>query len=188
VPEDYFRPVALGDIFPREGPLEVDLGCGDGGFLVAMAALHPERNYIGTERLYGRVRSTARKAIRKGVTNVRLVRVESAYFVKYLLPPGGASRLFVMFPDPWPKRRHWPRRLIQPEFLETAAAALKPGGELCIKTDDADYFSYIETVVAGCSRFTRHLWDEAVPQTDFERHYTAEGRNINAMRLVRASN
>ncbi len=101
---------------------------------------HPERNYLGTERLLGRVRNTCRKAERAGVTNVRLLRVESAYVVRHLLPPGTVSRFYVLFPDPWPKRRHWPRRLIQPEFLDAAAMALTPGGELCIKTDDADYF------------------------------------------------
>ena len=186
LPEDYFRPLTLAELFPREAPLEVDLGCGDGGFLVAMAARHPERNFLGTERLYGRLRSTARKAGRGGVTNIRLMRVESAYLVKHLLPPGGAQRLYVMFPDPWPKRRHWPRRLIQPEFLSVAATALKPGGELCIKTDDAEYFRHMEKVAAGCAHFIRNPWDEEVPQTDFERHYAAEGRVFRAMRLVRA--
>ena len=185
VPEDYFRALELATVFPRAGRLEVDLGCGDGAFLVAMAQRYPERNYLGTERLFGRVRNTARKAQRAGVTNVRLLRVESAYVVTHLLPAGTVSRFYVLFPDPWPKRRHWPRRLIQGEFLEAAAAALKAGGELCIKTDDADYFGFIGKAAAGCGQFERGPWEEELPQTDFERRYVAQGRTIYSLCLTR---
>jgi tRNA (guanine-N7-)-methyltransferase len=175
----------MADLFPREAPLEVDFGCGDGSFLLAMALRHPERNYLGTERLLGRARNTCRKAERAAVTNVRLLRVESAYVVKHLLAPGTASRFYVLFPDPWPKRRHWSRRLIQPEFLRAAAMALKPKGELCVKTDDADYFEYIAKTAAGCDQFAREPWDEDMPQTDFERHYAAQGRRIYSVCLTK---
>jgi tRNA (guanine-N7-)-methyltransferase len=185
VPEDYFRAMEMGELFPRKGPLEVDLGCGDGSFLVAMALRYPERNYLGTERLMGRVRSTCRKATRAGVTNVRLLRVESAYLVRHLLPRASVSRFYVLFPDPWPKRRHWPRRLVQPEFLEAAAMALTPGGELCIKTDDAAYFAAIGKTAAGCRLFSPEPWDEEVPMTDFERHYAAQGRSIYSVCLTK---
>jgi len=185
IPEDYFSRLEMEKMFPRTGRLEVDLGCGDGSFLVAMAQRHPERNYLGTERLLGRVRSTARKAKRADVTNVRLLRVESGYVVSHLLPAESASRFYVLFPDPWPKRRHWPRRLIQEDFLDAAAIALKVEGELCIKTDDADYFRFIEKKAAACKQFERELWEEDVPRTDFERHYVAQGRAIYSVCLRR---
>lgn len=185
VPPDYFRPLAMEEVFPRHAPLEVDLGCGDGSFLAAMALRHPERNYLGTERLFGRVRNTCRKVERAGAANVRLLRVESAYVVNHLLPAGAVGRFYLLFPDPWPKRRHWPRRLIQPAFLQAAAAALQPGGELCIKTDDADYFEQIGKAAGACNSLVRGNWDEEVPQTDFERHYVAQGRRIHALCLKR---
>jgi len=183
VPGDYFRAMRMEEVFSREGPLEVDLGSGDGSYLVAMALRHPERNFLGTERLVGRVRNTCRKAARAGVTNVRLLRVESGYVVRHLLAPGTVGRFYVLFPDPWPKRRHWPRRLVQPEFLRAAAAALRPSGELCIKTDDAEYFEFIGKAAAGCELFAREPWEEVVPLTDFERHYSAQGRRIYAVCL-----
>ena len=178
MPDDLFRPIEVGALFTGGGRLEVDLGCGDGTFLVAMAVRHPERNYVGTERLFGRVRNTCRKAKRAGVANLRLLRIESAYVVKHLLSPGTVSRFYVMFPDPWPKRRHWPRRLVRREFLDAAAKALTPGGELCIKTDDADYFEYIEKAAEGCPLLARAAWEEEAPQTDFERHYVKQGRTF----------
>lgn len=183
LPPDYFRPMDLEDLFPRKAPLEVDLGCGEGSFLVAMALRHPERNYLGTERLLGRARNTSRKAKLAGLANVRLLRVESAYVVSLLLPPATVTRFYLLFPDPWPKRRHWPRRLIQPEFLHAAATALKKGGELCIKTDDADYFRYIGKAAAACEQFARRAWNEEMPRTDFERHYVAQGRTIYSLCL-----
>jgi tRNA (guanine-N7-)-methyltransferase len=183
VPADLFRAIDLAELFPVAAPLEADLGCGDGSFLVAMARAHPERNFIGTERLFGRVRNTCRKAERAGLTNLRILRIESAYVVKHLLPRGSVSRFYVMFPDPWPKRRHWSRRLIQPAFLDDAATALAPGGELCVKTDDADYFSAIVKTSADCKQLAQGPWDEKMPCTDFERHYAAQGRKFHTLML-----
>jgi tRNA (guanine-N7-)-methyltransferase len=183
VPGDLFRTIDLAELFPRPAPLEVDLGCGDGTFLVAMARAHPERNFIGTERLFGRVRNTCRKAERAGLTNLRLLRIESAYVVRHLLPRASVHRFYVLFPDPWPKRRHWPRRMIQTSFLDDAAGALAPGGELCVKTDDVEYFEYIVRTAKGCASLVSGPWEDAVPQTDFERHYAAQGRKFHAICL-----
>jgi len=185
IPPDYFQPLEIAQLFAAPARLEIDLGCGDGSFLVAMAGQHPERNYLGTERLFGRARNTCRKAERSAVTNLRLLRVESAYAVKHLLAPGSVSRFYVLFPDPWPKRRHWPRRLIQPDFLKAAAEALTPAGELCIKTDDTDYFAFIGRKAVECGLFEREPWEENVPPTDFERHYVAQGRSIHSVCLRR---
>ena len=185
VPEDFFKAMDMVEVFPREGRLEVDLGCGDGSFLVAMALRHPERNFLGTERLMGRLRNTCRKAERAGAQNLRALRVESAYLVKHMLPVGAVSRFYVLFPDPWPKRRHWARRLIQPDFLEDVARVLGRGSELCIKTDDGDYFAFIERTARGCALFEREPWEEEAPMTDFERHYAAEGRKIHSVCLRR---
>src|SRR5688572_27561297 len=80
-------PIALGDLFPRPQPLEVELGSGDGSFLVQAASLHPEHNFIGVERLLGRLRKIDKKGRRAGLENLRLMRIEAAYFLEYLLPP-----------------------------------------------------------------------------------------------------
>ena len=87
----------LAELFPKAQPLEVELGCGDASFLVEYARRHPERNFIGVERLLGRISKLDRKGRRAGLANLRGVRIESAYFLQWLLPPRsgvGAACLF----------------------------------------------------------------------------------------------
>src|SRR5689334_18237583 len=92
----------LSRLFVKDQPLEVELGSGDGSFLVEYARMHPEHNFIGVERLLGRIRKIDRKGRRAGLTNLRGVRIESSYFLEYLLPQHSASALHLYFPDPWP--------------------------------------------------------------------------------------
>lgn len=204
-PSDYFTALDIVEVFRAraEAPLEVDIGSGDGSFLVEMAERHPERNFLGLERLLGRVRKTCRRAARLGLDNVRVLRIENAYAVRHLLPPGSVSTFHILFPDPWPKRRHWRRRLIQPPFLDALAHALHPGGELRIKTDDAPYFAHIRAAIAERAQLFRELpWPETPevgeanadadgnsnaddPLTDFERRFVARGLPIYRARLVK---
>jgi tRNA (guanine-N7-)-methyltransferase len=181
-PENYFAPLNLEEVFPtRSGfPLEIDLGCGDGSFLVEMAKLHPDRNFIGVERLLGRVRVSSRKAARVGVKNVRLLRVESHYLVQYLLPPSSVDVIHVMCPDPWPKRRHQHNRLIQTAFLDVVHSALRLGGELRLTTDDQPYYQTMRQVFCPHPGFIEEPWDPGpdYPQTDFERAFRAKGLPI----------
>ncbi|MEI9864135.1 MAG: hypothetical protein WDN00_06205 [Limisphaerales bacterium] len=89
---------ALGGNFQKPQPLEVELGCGDASFLAEYARRNLERNFIGVERLLGRMQKLDRKGRRAGLTNLRGVRIESAYFLQYLLPPNSASALHIYFP------------------------------------------------------------------------------------------
>ena len=122
------QPIDLAALFPQARPLEVELGCGDASFLADYARRHPERNFIGVERLLGRMRKLDRKGRRAGLTNLRGVQIESSYFLRYLLPPHSASALHVYFPDPWPKKRHHKNRLINESFPRLAQGALVAGG------------------------------------------------------------
>ncbi|MGO9479697.1 MAG: tRNA (guanosine(46)-N7)-methyltransferase TrmB [Limisphaerales bacterium] len=167
----------LARIFPRPQPLEVELGCGDASFLVEYARRHPERNFIGVERLLGRIRKLDRKGRRAGLTNLRGVQIESAYFLQYLLPPGVASALHVYFPDPWPKKKHRKHRLINERFPRLAQGALAPGGVVYLRTDDRDYFLQMTEVFGASGEFQKvetpsELLD--LP-TDFEQEFRRRG-------------
>src|SRR6266403_3912182 len=120
----------LGKIFGRKAPLHVDLGCGDGSFLCALAQRLPARNFLGIERLASRIRISAHKAA--SLDNVRLLQIESAYAVRHLLPAGSVERVYLLFPDPWPKRRHHRRRVVPPDFLNSVHFALEENGAMDI--------------------------------------------------------
>ena len=164
-------------LFPRVQPLEVELGSGDGSFLVNYARLHPERNFLGVERLLGRLRKLDRKGRRAGLANLRGLRIESAYFVEYLLPPQSVAALHIYFPDPWPKRKHRKNRLVNPRFTEIAHRVLTPGGTVSLRTDDTDYFSQMTEVFAGNSAFQLGATPDELSAvvTDFERNFHARG-------------
>lgn len=164
-------------LFPEAKPLEVELGSGDGSFLVNYARLHPERNFLGVERLLGRLRKLDRKGLRAGLSNLRGLRVESAYCLEYLLPPGCASALHIYFPDPWPKRKHRKNRLVNARFTEVARQVLAPGGAVYLRTDDEDYFSQMVTEFAAnpAFRLVETPGELSAVVTDFERNFLARG-------------
>ena len=122
------EPLKLADLFPRPMPLEVELGCGDASFLVEYARQNPDINFIGVERLLGRIQKLDKKGRRTGLLNTRGVRIESAYFLEYLLPPNSATAIHIYFPDPWPKKKHRRHRLINTQFPGLARRALLPKG------------------------------------------------------------
>ena len=183
-PADIFEPFSFAAVFENERPVEVDLGSGSGRFLIEAARQYPERNFFGVERLLGRVRKTLRCASQFGLSNVRVLRLEIDYTVRHLLAPGSVSCLHLSFPDPWPKRRHHRRRLVDEEFLAASANVLVTGGHLWIKTDHADYFECI-TKAAACQRnlFVSLPWSEEYPRTDFEETFRSQNLPIYQLRL-----
>jgi tRNA (guanine-N7-)-methyltransferase len=192
IPEDYFRRLRREEIFPDspDRPLEVDLGCGDGTFLTEMAAHFPERNFLGVERLLGRVRKVCKKAARRGLSNVKVLRLESAYTLEWLLPEASVSRLHLLFPDPWPKKRHRSRRIVSAEFLDGVARVLSETGEFFFKTDDRDYFEMVGELVEDWDGFEALSWpagDFFYSETDFEKEWKEEGREIFAARFGKIS-
>lgn len=169
--------IDLSQLFSQTQPLEIELGSGDGSFLVQYASTHPERNFIGIERLLGRLRKIDKKGRQAGLKNLRAVRIESAYFLQYLLPPHAAAALHVYFPDPWPKRKHRRHRLINDQFICLADQALAPGGMLYLRTDDRDYFDQMIQVFSGSDLFrkTEAPSELAAMRTDFELEFNQRG-------------
>ncbi len=186
-PESIVERARLEILYAQPQPLEVEVGCGDGSFLIRYAQAHPERNFFGIERLLGRVRKTDRKGRRAGLANLRLLRLEASYSVEYILPVAAASAMHIYFPDPWPKRRHHERRLINAPFVTAACRALLPGGRLYLRTDDLDYFKQMGEVCRACPtlREVETPAELAAVITDFERNFLARGVATNRLAFER---
>jgi len=168
--------IDLTTLFFQLQTLEVELGSGDGSFLVEYAKLHPERNFIGVERLLGRAKKIDRKGSRIGLNNLRVIRIESSYFLDYLLPQNSVSTLHIYFPDPWPKKKHRRHRLINERFPGLAARSLIPKGRVYLRTDDADYFGQMLEVFQASPDFQPMETPEELASviTDFERDFHAQ--------------
>jgi tRNA (guanine-N7-)-methyltransferase len=165
------------EMFSSNQPLEVELGSGDGSFLAHWAKANPDRNFLGVERLLGRLRKLDRKAQRHELSNLRLMRIEAGYLLEFLLPPASVHSLHLYFPDPWPKRKHRKNRLVNHRFPELLARVMAPNGLVFLRTDDPDYFAQMEEVFAGDRRFQRTETPAELARvvTDFERGFQTRG-------------
>jgi tRNA (guanine-N7-)-methyltransferase len=188
IPANYFAPLDFESIYGNRAPLEVDLGCGDGLFLVAAAAANPARNFLGIERMPGRVRSACRKIEVGGLTNARILHLEISYAVRHLFPAASVAVFHLMFPDPWPKRRHSPRRVVTEDFLTAIHRALASDGKLRITTDQTDYFREIERL-AACSPGFDRISDRPPPESvsTFEKRFRQDGLEIHRLVLRKVS-
>jgi tRNA (guanine-N7-)-methyltransferase len=184
LPPRILEPLSLREIFPTDRLIEVDLGSGPGKFLVESALKFSDRNFLGIERLLGRVRKTCRVASEIGLPNLRVLRLELDYTVRYLLPENSVWRFHLNFPDPWPKRRHQARRVVDSEFLEAINRSLIDGGELRLKTDHEAYFEQITKIVVRSGLWSMMEWaDEDYPRTDFEEQFLRNELPIYRLRL-----
>ena len=168
-------------LFSNPRPVEIELGAGDGSFLIQWAQANPDTSFLGLERLLGRLRKIDRKARRAGLINVRVLRLEASYFVEYLLPKDSVAAFHIYFPDPWPKRKHRQNRLINDPFTEVLRRALMPGGTVYLRTDDADYFAQMTRVLGTNRQFESAPTPERLSSvlTDFERGFNAQGIQTN---------
>lgn len=179
-------------------PLELEIGSGKGTFLLQQSTLQPGTNFLGIEYAREFFLYAADRLRRAGVPNVRMLCLDAGEFVHWRLADASVSVIHLYFADPWPKARHHRRRMVSDRFLGDAARVLKPGGELRIVTDHADYWAWMEDHFArwcGPGRpFERLAFTppESVGEgelvgTNFERKYRVEGRPFNAAVLRKLS-
>ena len=173
-----FPPYVWSDVFGRTAPLELDLGAGDGVYVEARARREPGRNFVAVERLLGRATKIAKKAQRGKLSNLRVLRLESAYFLRNLCPPGSVDVVTLRYPDPWPKRRHHGNRILTRDFAADAARACRKGGRLQLTTDDREYFEWACREVNGCPEWKPDIQWRGVeePTSEFEEKFKVEGQ------------
>jgi len=182
----------LAALFGNDHAVELEIGCGKGGFLLRQAKAHPERNYLGIEWANKYYTFAADRMARWGVTNVRVMRTDAKVFVIHRLGEACLSAMHVYHPDPWPKKRHHKRRLMSPEFAAADVRVLAPGARWAIQTDHAEYFEQIKAVTATRPELESIAFadpdfgtiDERT-ETNFEIKYSREGRPIHRLAFRR---
>jgi tRNA (guanine-N7-)-methyltransferase len=188
LPELQVARLDLVQLFGRNAPLHVDLGCGDGSFLCEIAQQFPKINFLGVERLTKRVEKVRRKADK--IENVRVLRADTLFAVRYLIPKSSVETFYLLFPDPWPKRRHHSRRIFTSDFLDAIAVALEQHGVLRVATDQLDYFQQIELISRAHVQFQvvpRSPDDVVLPVTKFEKKFRKQGALIYRLTLRKTS-
>ena len=148
-------------------------GAARGGFCSPARSKNPGTNFLGVDRMLRRIRKVDNKARRLGLMNVRLLRMEAFYAVTYLIPTDSVSSYYILFPDPWPKKRHHDHRLFNENFVDALHRTLVAKGQLHFSTDHLPYFEEVKAILAGNKRF------EEIPafqppedeRTDFELYY-----------------
>ena len=177
-------------LFARRAPVVLEIGFGNGESLVEQAAAHPELNFLGIEVHDPGVGHCLLKARDANVENLRLIAHDAIEVLEHHIPSGSLSRVNLYFPDPWPKKRHHKRRIVQPRFLTLVADRLVDGGTLHIATDWAGYAEHIDEVLAASDRFVcgerrEHDGDNPLdrPQTKFERRGLKKGHRIQDWRF-----
>jgi tRNA (guanine-N7-)-methyltransferase len=195
-PESYIVRLDLQRIFGRAAPVHVDLGCGEGSFLCALAERHPGEHFLGVERMGGRVAKACRRA--RALENVRVLHLETSYAVRYLFPKSSVAVFYLLYPDPWPKRRHRRRRIVTGDFLAALQSALEEDGLLQIATDHLEYFRHIERLArfeqldgfksSSCSKLQIiPSGDLDLPVSKFEQRFRQAGASIYRLTLRKTS-
>lgn len=188
--QEKFNPVSFLEIFGNSNPVEIEIGCGKGKFLVARAQENPGVNFLGIDRVGKWMKRGITRAGKRNLSNLRFLRAEARKFIEEAVSVESISVFHIYFPDPWPKRRHQKRRVVNADLLRLLHSRLVPGGLIEVATDDADYFTAIKRSVAA----TEELWDnvreaknerilDSMNRTNYEIKWASQGRELFYMEL-----
>ncbi|WP_300018324.1 tRNA (guanosine(46)-N7)-methyltransferase TrmB [Pseudonocardia sp.] len=167
--------------FGREAPLVLEIGSGMGESTAALALAAPEHDHLAVEVFEPGLAQLLMRIEDAGLTNLALLRGDAVTLLRERVPAGSLAVVRIFFPDPWPKRRHRKRRLVQPETVALVASRIAPGGTLHLATDWADYATQMRTVCDADPRLeggvvARPPWR---PVTKFEERARIEGRDVH---------
>ena len=199
IEQSQLPPFEQGRVDPRawfehaDRPFEIEIGTGKGTFLVQQAPLRPQVNYLGIEKTLEFYRYAADRVRRRALANVRILWTDAGDFLRFWCADGVAAVVHLYFSDPWPKKRHHKRRVVQDRALAELHRVIEPGGELRLVTDHDELWAWYEDHAGRHGHlFERRPFDRVesagageIVGSNFERKYRTEGRPFHAMTLVR---
>jgi tRNA (guanine-N7-)-methyltransferase len=178
-------PLDFASLFGRDAPRTLEIGFGNGESLVALAAAHPGRDYLGLEVHRPGVGHLMLRAEELGLTNVRAICRDAVEVLQYCIPEATLDEVLLYFPDPWPKKRHHKRRIVQPDFVALVASRLRASGIFRMATDWQPYAEHMFEVASGCALLRNASGDggfvprpDSRPVTRFERRGQRLGHGV----------
>lgn len=171
------RPICWTELFGRKAPFEVEIGFGNGEYLVRQALLHPERNFVGIELEWASIQRGLRKIARSQVHNVRLMQVNAQVAFERLFRPATIDRIYALFPCPWPKQRHSKHRLFSRPFLQLLNSRLTCNGNVHIVTDQTAYRDWVGRQTTDTGFIFKWHRISAQFSTKYERKWQALGQD-----------
>ena len=184
-------PLDFGELFGRAAPVVAEIGFGMGETTARIAAENRATDYLAIEVHAPGVGSLLRQIDAGELANVRIVQHDAVEVLRDMVPAGSLAAIHVFFPDPWPKKRHHKRRLLQPEFVDLAAARLAPGGLLHVATDWQEYAQHVLAVLSASTQLRNSTQGFAPrpahrPETKFERRGRDLGHGVWDLLFTRA--
>lgn len=162
VREPELETAEIRQLFPQNGPLALEIGCGIGDFIVQRAASQPETNFLAIDIFNKGCLKTCRRVEKSGLNNVRVMRIEARYLLTHYLAAESLAAIYINCPDPWPKKRHRYRRLINADFMQLLLYILQPGGDFYFSTDFTDYAEQVAELMPQLSGYVNQ---QVTPQT-----------------------
>ena len=180
--------IDLGTLFPSAQPIVMDIGYGMGEATWQIAKANPSTNYLGIEVHMPGVGKLMARLDEYELTNVRLIERDVFEVFYYMVKDSSLDGVHLFFPDPWPKKRHFKRRIVNERFLSDVAAKLKPGGYLHIATDWVPYAEWIKEVFSQTKLFTGGVVERPDwrPLTRFEGQGISKDHAVNDFRFLKA--
>ena len=174
----------FGTLFGNDNPVEMEIGCGKGGFICELAARNPDVNFLAVELYANVLVSACETAQKRGLTNIRFLSGNAEYLARFI-PPHSIRRLYLNFSTPFPKKRQATHRLTHPHFLEMYKELLMPGASVIQKTDGRVFFQYSLEQMSACGYTLRNvsldLHADAIEDnivTEYESRFVAQGLPI----------
>jgi tRNA (guanine-N7-)-methyltransferase len=184
VPEGSLPPLDFAELFGNPNPVVLEIGFGMGHATAEIALANPDRNYLGVEVHRPGVGALLDKAGDAGISNLKIIHHDVVPVLARMVPPGSLAGVHVFFPDPWRKKRHFKRRLIQAPFLETLAAACRPGAYLYLATDWADYAQWMLEELAKAPSW-RNQYEGFAPAIEWRPSTSFEKKGLAKEHVIR---
>lgn len=182
---DYYIPLKLTEVFGNNKDTALEIGFGDGDFLIEMAHRHLEKNFLGIEIKTKRFKIAVKASRHEKNGNLKFLHMNAVVAVNELFPDDAFSLVYINFPDPWPKDRHHKHRIVNPNFLKSLSKIMKKDAELEIASDHKDYITHCFDVFKDISFFKSQYTPPGYlhnlpnrPHTKYEKGFRKEGKEI----------